>query len=309
MDFSSLEIFCAVAAEESITRAAHHLARVQSNVTTRVKQLEQELRVELFSREGRRMTLTPNGRRMLVYAQRLLALAEEAREAMSPDQPIGVLRIGALESTAATRLPSLLSVFHSRWPQVELEISIGTSRSLIDDVLMSRLDCAFVADAGLGRFPGDGAGGGFVEHSGLSTIRACTEDMLLVLPPNHPPIKHPEDIQIRTLAAFAKGCSYRSVLERWLGITDGEHETGWKLMELTSYHTMLACVAAGSCFALCPKSVLELQRPPLHVRTQPIETVDTYLIARSAYSSGAYEALLRAVDTRIRVTREDGTAR
>ena len=307
MDFSSLEIFCAVAAEQSITRAAHHLARVQSNVTTRVKQLEQELRVELFSREGRRMTLTPNGRRMLVYAQRLLALAEEAREAMSPDQPIGVLRIGALESTVATRLPSLLSVFHSRWPQVELEITIGTSRSLIDDVLASRLDCAFVADAGLERFAG--AGASFAERSGLSATRACTEDMLLVLPPNHPQVNHPEDIQIRTLAAFAKGCSYRSVLERWLGIRDAEEETDWKLMELTSYHTMLACVAAGSCFALCPKSVLELQRPPLHVRTQPIATIDTYLIARSAYSSGAYEALLRAVDTRIRVTRENGAAR
>ena len=307
MDFSSLEIFCTVAAEQSITRAAHHLARVQSNVTTRVKQLEEELRVELFSREGRRMTLTPNGRRMLVYAQRLLALADEAREAMSPDQPAGVLRIGALESTAATRLPSLLSVYHSRWPQVELEISIGTSCSLIDDVLMSRLDCAFVAGADFGRVPG--VGGGFAERGGLSATRACTEDMLLVLPPNHPPVKRPEDIQIRTLAAFAKGCSYRSVLERWLGIRDAEQESGWKLMELASYHTMLVCVAAGSCFALCPKSVLELQRAPLHVRTQQIATVDTYLIARSAYSSGAYEALLRAVDTRIRVTRENGSAR
>ncbi|QCP52965.1 LysR family transcriptional regulator [Trinickia violacea] len=306
MDFSSLEIFCTVAAEQSITRAAHHLARVQSNVTTRVKQLEEELRVELFSREGRRMTLTPNGRRMLVYAQRLLALAEEAREAMSPDQPAGVLRIGAMESTAATRLPSLLSVYHSRWPQIELEISIGTSCSLIDDVLMSRVDCAFVADAGFGHVPGIG---GVAERSGLSATRACTEDMLLVLPPNHPPVKRPEDLQIRTWAAFAKGCSYRSVLERWLGIRNAEHETGWKLMELTSYHTMLACVAARSCFALCPKSVLELQRAPLHVRTQPIAAVDTYLIARSAYSSGAYEALLRAVDTRIRVTRENGAAR
>jgi DNA-binding transcriptional LysR family regulator len=308
MDFSSLEIFCAVAAEQSITRAAQQLARVQSNVTTRVKQLEDELRVELFSREGRRMTLTPNGRRMLVYAQRLLALAEEAREAMSPDQPAGALRIGALESVAATRLPSWLSVYHSRWPQVELEISIGTSCSLVDDVIASRLDCAFVAAVEAGA-EGLAAGGGCFAERGLSAMRACTEDMLLVLPPNHPAVKHPEDIQIRTMATFAKGCSYRRVLEQWLGVRAAEHETGWKPMELSSYHTMLACVAAGSCFALCPKSVLELQRMPLHVRTQPIATVDTYLIARSAYSSGAYEALLRAVDTRIRVARENGAAR
>ncbi|WP_206997927.1 LysR substrate-binding domain-containing protein [Trinickia mobilis] len=221
---------------------------------------------------------------------------------MSSDQPAGVLRVGALESTAAARLPSLLSVYHSRWPQVELEISIGTSCSLVDDVLMSRLDCAFVAGAGMEDILG--VGGRFAE-CGLSATRACTEDMLLVLPPNHPPVECPEDIHVRTLAAFSKGCSYRSVLERWLGIRDAEQETGWKVMELASYHTMLACVAAGSCFALCPKSVLDLRRTPLNVRTRQIATVDTYLIARPAYSSGAYEALLRAVGTGIRVAREN----
>ena len=87
MDFSSLEIFCAVATQQSITRAARDLARAQSNVTTRVKQLEDELKVQLFSRGGRRMTLTPNGHRLLEYAQRMLCLAEEARQAMNPDPP------------------------------------------------------------------------------------------------------------------------------------------------------------------------------------------------------------------------------
>ncbi|WP_169708634.1 LysR substrate-binding domain-containing protein [Trinickia terrae] len=61
---------------------------------------------------------------------------------------VGRLRIGALESTAATRLPALLASYHSRWPQVELEISIGTSCSLVEDVMAQRVDCAFVAEAG-----------------------------------------------------------------------------------------------------------------------------------------------------------------
>jgi hypothetical protein len=52
MDLSSLEIFCAVAAEQNVTRAAQRLSRVQSNVTTRVKQLEEELKVQLLSRDG-----------------------------------------------------------------------------------------------------------------------------------------------------------------------------------------------------------------------------------------------------------------
>ncbi len=69
--------------EGGITAAARRLHRVQSNVTTRVRQLEEDLEVALFSREGKRLRLTPAGRRLLDYADRLLALAEEA-EARRP---------------------------------------------------------------------------------------------------------------------------------------------------------------------------------------------------------------------------------
>ena len=100
MDFVALEIFCAVAAEGSVTRAAERLQRVQSNVTTRVRQLEDELGSALFLRENKRMALTPEGQIFLGYAQRLLALAEEARQALQPSQPQGRLRLGAMESSA-----------------------------------------------------------------------------------------------------------------------------------------------------------------------------------------------------------------
>ena len=295
MDLSSLEIFCAVATQRSVTRAAQHLARVQSNVTTRVKLLEEELKVQLFSRDGRKMTLTPDGHRMFAYAQRLLSLAEEARQAMTPDQPTGQLRIGAMESTAATRLPALLSSYHSRWPQVHLELSIGTSCSLVDDVASSRLDCAFVAEAGFDGFPEPDTR--FTER-GLKATRAYAEKMLLVLPPNHPPASRPEDLKITTLAAFSRGCTYRSVLERWLSTRAFEGDNYWNVMEFGSYHSILASVAAGSCFALCPKSILDVQRAPIDVRTQEIATIDTWLIARSTYVSSAYEALLRSVEAR-----------
>jgi len=295
MDFSSLEIFCAVATQQSVSRAAQHLARAQSNVTTRVRQLAEELKVQLFSRGGKRMTLTPNGHRLLEYAQRLLCLAEEARQAMNPEPPTGRLRIGAMESTAAARLPALLSAYHSRWPQVDLEISIGTSRSLVEDVEGNRLDCAFAADAGVQGYADLGTR--FAER-GLNATRAYTEDLLLVLPPNHPPANGPRDLKITTLAAFARGCTYRSVLEHWLGAEDAGGAPRWTMMEQASYRTMLACVAAGSCFAVCPKSILDLQRAPMDVRTQEFVTIDTYLVARATYNSSAYEELLRSVQTR-----------
>lgn len=290
MNFSSLEIFCAVATEQSVTRAARHLARVQSNVTMRVQQLEEELQVQLFSRSGKRMSLTPSGRTMLDYAQRLLYLAEEARLAMNPEQQPGRLSIGAMESTAAARLPALLSKYHCRWPQVELEISIGTSRSLVEDVERGRLDCVFVADSS---FLGTRDPRPKFAARGLRATRAYREDLLLVLPPNHPTVSKPTDLKLKTLAAFSDGCAYRNVLEQWLGIARFEADGDWKVTEFVSYHAILASVAAGSCFALCPRSILNLQRVPMDICVQKIATIDTYLVAQSNYQSNAYKELLQ----------------
>ncbi|MCX4149173.1 LysR family transcriptional regulator [Paraburkholderia madseniana] len=294
MNFSSLEIFCAVATEQSVTRAARHLARVQSNVTMRVQQLEEELQVQLFSRSGKRMSLTPSGRTMLGYAQRLLYLAEEARLAMNPEQQPGRLSIGAMESTAAARLPALLSKYHSRWPQVELEISIGTSRSLVDGVERGDFDCVFVADSS---FLGTRDPRPKFAARGLRATRAYREDLLLVLPPNHPTVTRPADLRIKTLAAFSDGCAYRNVLEQWLGITSLETGSDWKVTELVSYHAILASVAAGSCFALCPRSILDLQRVPMDICAQKFATIDTYLVAQSNYESSAYKELLQFLQT------------
>ena len=95
MDLAALEIFRAVAAEGSVTRAAERLGRVQSNVTTRVQQLEEQLGATLFLREGKRMVPTPAGESLRGYADRLLALAEEARQSVHPHEPGGRLRLGS----------------------------------------------------------------------------------------------------------------------------------------------------------------------------------------------------------------------
>src|SRR3954470_10549965 len=82
MDLSELRIFRAVVREGGVTRAAERLRRVQSNVTTRVRQLEDDLGTALFLRENKKLQLTPAGQILLGYADRLLALADEARDAV-----------------------------------------------------------------------------------------------------------------------------------------------------------------------------------------------------------------------------------
>ena len=122
MELSDLRIFRAVVREGGVTRAAERLHRVQSNVTTRIRQIEDDLDTALFIREGKRLHLSPAGQVLLGYADRLLTLADEARAAVRDPRPRGIFRLGAMESTAAVRLPGPLNEFHRRYPEVALEL-------------------------------------------------------------------------------------------------------------------------------------------------------------------------------------------
>ncbi|WP_159101960.1 LysR family transcriptional regulator [Acetobacter okinawensis] len=92
MDFLSLTVFCAVAREQSVTRAAALLGRAPSNITTRLRQMEAELGVPLFERQTKRMLLSAQGRIYLEYAQRMLTLAEDAKMAVQPAHTATTLR-------------------------------------------------------------------------------------------------------------------------------------------------------------------------------------------------------------------------
>ncbi|AON05054.1 TPA: LysR family transcriptional regulator NmoR [Pseudomonas aeruginosa] len=273
MDLSSLEIFRAVAHEASVTRAAQQLQRAQSNVTTRIRQLEEDLGVELFLRDGKRMSLTERGSEFLAYAEQLLALADEARQSMHPAEPGGRLRLGSMESTAASRLPALLASYHKACPRVALEVSTGTSRALFDGVRARRLDCALVA-AGPGW-------AGELDGSGLRGEPLFREELLMILPAEHPPVHDVAEVRLRTLAGFARGCTYRQLAEDSLG-------TPLTVQEVGSYHAILACVAAGACVGVLPRSVLQLLgTPPL--RSLPLAEVDTWLVWREGYATAAFE--------------------
>ncbi len=116
MDLSDLNIFRAVVQAGGITRAAEKLNRVQSNITTRVQQLEEDLGVELFIRNGKKLHLSPAGTILLDYADRLLGLADEAREAVHDTEPRGTAaprldgeHRGGAASRAADRISPALS--------------------------------------------------------------------------------------------------------------------------------------------------------------------------------------------------------
>ncbi|WP_413615949.1 LysR family transcriptional regulator [Halomonas cupida] len=280
MDLETLKIFDAVAAELSITRAASRLGRVPSNITTRIQHLEAELGAELFIRMGKRITLSTAGQRFLEYAQRMLALEDEARHVVGGGNSGGTLRIGSMESTAASRLPAPLASYHQANPTTRLEVNTGPTGQLVEQVRNGQLDCAFVALPATIKDPSS------LAEMGLQGVPVWHEELLLLLPATDVAATTPEQVCTRSLAAFRLGCTYRTIAEERLGIVAGGE---WKIQELGSYHAMVAAVAAGSCVTLLPRSVLELSRAPADLATLDLGSISTHLIWRSGYEIPAFQ--------------------
>ena len=108
MDFVDLQVFKTVVDEGGIIKAARKLHRVPSSVTTRIKQLEASMGVVLFNRDRQRLHLSATGELLLDYADRLIQLSNEARAVVYGGMPKGALKLGALESTTASRLPRMM---------------------------------------------------------------------------------------------------------------------------------------------------------------------------------------------------------
>src|SRR5260221_8335615 len=239
MDLVELHIFKTVAEQGGITKAAAALHRVQSNVTTRVKQLEDRVGAKLFHRQGRRLVLSSEGKVLLAYADRMLRLSAEAQAAIKGHGPHGVFKLGTLESTAATRLPPVLARYHRGYPAVRLELVTGTTGALVDRVLRGEIEAAFVAEP-------------FSDRN-LETEHAFTEELVLITPKGHRRVARPQDIDERVVLAFTTGCSYRRRLESWLGPSSGVAE---RVLEYRSYHAVSAWVAACGGVAVVPESVV-----------------------------------------------------
>ncbi len=279
MDLADLRIFRSVVQEGGITRAAEKLNRVQSNITTRVRQLETDLGVALFIREGKRMHLSPAGQILLDYSDRLLDLAREAREAVHDTKPSGLLRLGAMESTAAMRLPVPINAYLERYPDVKLELRAGNTSSLATDVLSGELDAALLA--------GPVAAGPFEQ------VPIYEEEMVIVAAANHPTIRSPRDARPPTVLAFEPGCSYRQRLEQWFA---HHGEMPDRIVEISSYHAMLGCAVAGMGISLLPRTVLatfpDANLLSVHALPRGLDRVETLLVWRKGTNSPKVRALM-----------------
>ena len=280
IELEALQIFKAVVDYGGVTRAAAQLHRVPSNVTTRLKQLEEGLATKLFHRHNRKLLLSTEGELLLAYAEQLLRLSSEAELALRSGKPRGKLRIGTLESTAAARLPPVLARYHRANPEVQIELVTGTTGTLLEQVSRYGIEAAFVAE----RFDSDG----------LEMMPVFREKLVLIAPKEITAIRKARDIRGMTVIAFGAGCSYRRTLEEWLARSKITPE---HVLEFGSYHAIVACVAAGSGIAMVPHSVVQALRAEREVSILPLPTqfteAMTFLVWPRGHRSAALDALRR----------------
>lgn len=285
MDLTQLEMFNAVARTGSITQAAQQVHRVPSNLTTRIRQLEADLGVDLFIRENQRLRLSPAGHSFLHYSQQILALVDEARSVVAGDEPQGLFSLGALESTAAVRIPVTLADYNQRYPRIQFDLATGPSGTMIDGVIDGRLSAAFV----------DGP----VMHPGLEGIPVYREEMMLVAPAGHPPVTRAAEVNGMSIYAFRANCSYRRHFESWF---QADHATPGRIHEMESYHGMLACVIAGAGLALMPRSMLESMPGHHQVSAWPLAEnwrwLTTWLVWRRGAKTRPLEAFIDLLSER-----------
>jgi DNA-binding transcriptional LysR family regulator len=143
MELELLRSFIAVADCGGFHRAAEQLNLTQSTVSQQIKRLELEIKRPLFRRTTRTVALTDDGEMLLGDARRLLQLEEAARHRLTAPRLSGTVRLGANEEVASGSLPSALGRFASLHPDVKLEVQIGVSSEMIEQLDAGRLDVVF----------------------------------------------------------------------------------------------------------------------------------------------------------------------
>ncbi|WP_447594448.1 LysR family transcriptional regulator [Aquipseudomonas campi] len=283
-----LRHFLAVSRTGSLTAAAQQLHCVPSNVSARLRQLEEQLDVELFQRQAQRLHLTAAGKRLIPHAENLEQICRQAWASVQSDLWAGELCLGSMETTAAVRLPELLAAFHQEAPKVNLTLITGTSATLIEEVLAGRMSAALI--------------GGPYQHPRLISELLWPEELVLVLPVGLSPVALGQAPV--TLLGFPSGCHYRSRLESWC------EQQGLQVAARQSYGSIdaiLAGIAGGMGIGLLPRSLLQAHPRARLVTSHAIDpelaAAPTMLVRRR--DAAVPPALQRLVDVLCRSTRTD----
>lgn len=259
MDSSLLKVFVEVARENSITKAANKLNFAQSNVTSRIKQLEKSLGFALFHRVPKGVILSKEGEKLYPYAVEIVKKVELATFSMKNINKQEHLIIGSTESNATTRIVPFLVQLHSDFPNMSLELITNTTREITKELLDYKVDIAFIS--------------GVPKHNDLIVLNKVDEDIVIV----EPLIGNAPNVFL----SFKNGCAYNEFGQNYLKNSSNED---FKTLEFGNYEIILGCVKAAIGKSLLPLSIVKKHNyeNDLKITILPKELVDmpTCLVCR-----------------------------
>ncbi|HWV71251.1 MAG TPA: LysR family transcriptional regulator [Pseudosphingobacterium sp.] len=270
MNTNDLRIFEAVALHSSFTRAAEAMFTVQSNVTARIRSLEEEFGTPLFERNAKKVALTPAGQVLMQYAKEIAHLLDEAKkEIKNIDILTGSLKIGCIETTMALRIPKILHDFGVAYPHVELEFKSAMRPELVQDVLDYRLDAAFVS--------------GPISVSGLMQEIIHEEQLVILAQEKATSLLSELSHQAAPkIIVFDQGCVFRERLESLLS---AKGIVQYKPIVVNSIEGIVNFVEAGLGISMLPKQIITSYYAARKIKTfalsKSIGTMTTVLISRS----------------------------
>lgn len=172
MEFDQLRYFLSVADLANFTRAAEELGISQSALSRSIQRLEEELGQPVFERQGRSLSLTEAGTLLQRRTQQILTLIEDTKSEICDDGQSGRVRVGAIPTIAPYFLPEVLKQFSEAYPQATVIVQENTTDALLKSCTQGEIDLAILALPVPARY--------------LEVEELFQEELLLVLPPDHP---------------------------------------------------------------------------------------------------------------------------
>jgi DNA-binding transcriptional LysR family regulator len=233
MDFDQLHTFLEIVRLKSFSKAAQTCYRTQPAISAQVRQLEQELRADLFERFGSRISLTTAGKIFAEYAEQMLDLRRRVQDAIAEleSNPRGELVIAANEATCIYVLPKVFSEYRTQFPAVQLQVLRSYGSRVVEAVMENS------ADFGLTQLP--------VEEKRLQVVNIYRDEIRLIVPARHPLVGRAMVTAQEVAEHFLVLPKYgktRTRLNEWLEAVEDEVRIS---MELDSTEMMKHFVIAG----------------------------------------------------------------
>ena len=287
MNINDLKLFEAVAQHGSFTKAAEAAFTVQSNVSARIKNLEKEFGVTLFTRNSRKVKLTSAGETLMRYSKQLNHLVDEAKRSVGNSHIVkGQIKIGFLETMMTIKGPELVNELAEQFPYVSLEFKSAMRDHLIRDVLNYKLDAAFVPAP--------------LNAPELEQVHIKNEEIVAVAPPDCESL---DDLLKRSplkAIVFDQGCIFRARLESWLVSNGISH---YHKTEMNSIEGVVNFIESGIGFSFLPAEIISTFYSSRKIKTFPVPRelglMTTILVFRKDVPrSPALKAFLSLYDDR-----------